>query len=34
MLRKDMLRDFLQTWEAMEDGRIPGRVCGQEVIID
>ncbi len=29
-----MLRDFLQTWEAMEDGRILGRVCGQEVIID
>jgi hypothetical protein len=29
-----MLRDFLQTWEAIEDGRILGRVCGQEILID
>jgi hypothetical protein len=25
---------LLQTWEAMEDGRILGRVCGQEILID
>jgi hypothetical protein len=23
-----------QTWEAMEDGRIQGRVHGQEIMID
>jgi hypothetical protein len=34
MLREDMLWNFLQTWEAMEDGRIPGWVGGQEIIID
>ncbi len=34
MPRKDLLQDFLQTWEAMEDGRILGRVHGQEIFID
>ncbi len=29
-----MLRDFLQTWEATEDGRILGRAHGQEIFID
>jgi len=32
--RKDLLRNFLQTWEAKEDGRILGRVHGQEILID
>jgi hypothetical protein len=34
MLREDLLRNFLQTWEATKDGRILGEVCGQEVFID
>ncbi len=34
MPRKDLLQDFLRTWEAMEDGRILGRVHGQEIFID
>jgi hypothetical protein len=29
-----MLQNFLQTWEAMEDGRILGWVCGQEILND
>jgi hypothetical protein len=29
-----MLQDFLQTWEAMENGRIRRRVHGQEILID
>ncbi len=34
MPREDMLQDFLQTQEATEDGRIQGRVHGEEIIID
>jgi hypothetical protein len=29
-----MLKDFLKTWEELEDGRIQGQVCGQEILID
>jgi hypothetical protein len=29
-----MLQDFLQTWEATEDGRILGQVRGQVILID
>jgi hypothetical protein len=29
-----LLWGFLQTWEATEDKRILGRVCGQEIFID
>jgi hypothetical protein len=29
-----MLQEFLQTWEGLEDGRIQGRVHGQEILID
>jgi hypothetical protein len=31
---EDLLRDFLQTWEELEDGRIQGQVRGQEIWID
>jgi hypothetical protein len=34
MPREDLLQDFLQTWEAMEDGRILRWICGQEIFID
>jgi len=34
MLGKDLLQDFLQTWEAMKDGRILGQVRGQKIFID
>jgi hypothetical protein len=34
MPKKYLLQNFLQTWEAMEDGRIPGCTCGQEIFID
>jgi hypothetical protein len=34
MPKKDLLRNFLQTWEAIEDGRILARICGQEILID
>jgi hypothetical protein len=34
MTQEDPLRDFLRTWEAIKDGRIQGRVCGQEIPID
>ncbi len=32
--REDLLQDFLQTWEELEDGRIQGQVHGQEILID
>ncbi len=32
--RKCLLRYFLRTLEAMEDGRLLGQVCGQEILID
>jgi hypothetical protein len=32
--RKNLLQDFLQTWEATKDGRILGQVYGQEIFID
>jgi hypothetical protein len=32
--RKDLLRYFLRTLEAMEDGRLLGQVRGQEILID
>jgi hypothetical protein len=33
-LRKNLLQDFLQTWEAIEDGRILRQVRGQEIFIN
>jgi len=32
--QEDLLEDFLQTWEELEDGRIQGWVHGQEILID
>jgi hypothetical protein len=29
-----MLKDFFKTLEKLEDGRIQGQVCGQEILID
>ncbi len=34
MSPKDLLQDILQTQETIEDGRIKGQVCGQEILID
>ncbi len=34
MLREGMLRDFLGTQEAIEDGRILGRAHGQKILIN
>jgi hypothetical protein len=34
MPRENMLQYFLQTWEAMEDGRILRWVHGQKILID
>ncbi len=34
MLREHVFKDFLWTWEATEDGRILGRVHGQEILIE
>ncbi len=31
---KDMLKDFLQTWEAMKDGIILEQISSQEILID
>jgi hypothetical protein len=27
-------KNYLQTWEEMEDGKIQGQMCGQEILID
>ncbi len=32
--REDLLKNFLQTWERTKDGRIIGRVHGQEILIE
>ncbi len=32
--KKRHVRDFLQTWAATKDGRIQGRVHGEEIIIN
>jgi hypothetical protein len=32
--RKDLLHNFLWTWEEIEDGRVQGQVCGQGILID
>jgi hypothetical protein len=34
MPRKNMLKDFLWTWEPIEDGRIQRKVHGQKILID
>ncbi len=31
MPKEDLSREFLRTWEVMEDGRILGQICGQEI---
>ncbi len=31
---EDLLRNFLWTWEATEDGKIQGQARGQEILID
>jgi len=32
--RENLLKEFVQTWEEMEDGHIKAQVCGRKILIE